>query len=261
MQDAYTRLVHPSLEREVRAMLTAQACEGAIKVFSKKSGTASADAAHQGQGGPLGWTPGYRMGCKTAVVDATGKVLDTAVLYPLPEFKRVDEAKRKLKALIERHGVEVIAIGNGTASRETELFTAEVLREVQRPVSYMVVSEAGASVYSASRLAAQEFPQYDVNLRSAISIARRLQDPLAELVKIDPRAVGVGQYQHDMPPARLAEALDGVVEHCVNSVGVDLNTASAPLFAARGRRERRGGKKHCGVARGKRRLPCAQKSF
>ena len=178
----------------------------------------------------LGLDPGYRMGCKTAVVDATGKVLDTAVLYPLPEFKRVDEAKRKLKALIERHGVEVIAIGNGTASRETELFTAEVLREVQRPVSYMVVSEAGASVYSASRLAAQEFPQYDVNLRSAISIARRLQDPLAELVKIDPRAVGVGQYQHDMPPARLAEALDGVVEHCVNSVGVDLNTASAPLL-------------------------------
>lgn len=178
----------------------------------------------------LGLDPGYRMGCKTAVVDATGKVLDTAVLYPLPEFKRVDEAKRKLKALIEQYGVEIIAIGNGTAGRETELFTAEVLREMPRPVSYMVVSEAGASVYSASKLAAQEFPQYDVNLRSAISIARRLQDPLAELVKIDPKAVGVGQYQHDMPPARLAEALDGVVEHCVNSVGVDLNTASAPLL-------------------------------
>lgn len=187
VQDAYTRLVHPSLEREVRAMLTAQACEGAIKVFSKNLEQLLLTPPIKGKVA-LGLDPGYRMGCKTAVVDATGKVLDTAVLYPLPEFKRVDEAKRKLKALIERHGVEVIAIGNGTASRETELFTAEVLREVQRPVSYMVVSEAGASVYSASRLAAQEFPQYDVNLRSAISIARRLQDPLAELVKIDPRA-------------------------------------------------------------------------
>ena len=233
VQDAYTRLVHPSLEREVRAMLTAQACEGAIRVFSKNLEQLLLAPPIKGKVA-LGLDPGYRMGCKTAVVDATGKVLDTAVLYPLPEFKRVDEAKRKLKALIEKHGVEVIAIGNGTAGRETELFTAEVLREVQRevqrPVSYMVVSEAGASVYSASRLAAQEFPQYDVNLRSAISIARRLQDPLAELVKIDPKAVGVGQYQHDMPPARLAEALDGVVEHCVNSVGVDLNTASAPLL-------------------------------
>ena len=229
VQDAYARLVHPSLEREVRAMLTAQACEGAIKVFSKNLEQLLLAPPIKGKVA-LGLDPGYRMGCKTAVVDATGKVLDTAVLYPLPEFRRVDEAKRKLKALIEQYGVEIIAIGNGTAGRETELFTAEVLREIPRPVSYMVVSEAGASVYSASKLAAQEFPQYDVNLRSAISIARRLQDPLAELVKIDPKAVGVGQYQHDMPPARLAEALDGVVEHCVNSVGVDLNTASAPLL-------------------------------
>ena len=229
VQDAYARLVHPSLEREVRTMLTAQACEGAIKVFSKNLEQLLLAPPIKGKVA-LGLDPGYRMGCKTAVVDATGKVLDTAVLYPLPEFKRVDEAKRKLKALIEQYGVEIIAIGNGTAGRETELFTAEVLREIPRPVSYMVVSEAGASVYSASKLAAQEFPQYDVNLRSAISIARRLQDPLAELVKIDPKAVGVGQYQHDMPPARLAEALDGVVEHCVNSVGVDLNTASAPLL-------------------------------
>ena len=228
-QDAYARLVHPSLEREMRAMLTAQACEGAIKVFSKNLEQLLLAPPIKGKVA-LGLDPGYRMGCKTAVVDATGKVLDTAVLYPLPEFKRVEQAKQKLKQLIETHHVEVIAIGNGTASRETELFAAEVLRELNHPVGYMVVSEAGASVYSASKLAAQEFPQYDVNLRSAISIARRLQDPLAELVKIDPKAVGVGQYQHDMPAARLSEALDGVVEHCVNSVGVDLNTASAPLL-------------------------------
>ncbi len=179
----------------------------------------------------LGLDPGYRMGCKTAVVDATGKVLDTAVIYPIPEFKRVEEAKRTLKALIKKHGVEIIAIGNGTAGKETEIFAANVIAELDLPVSYMVVSEAGASVYSASKLAAEEFPEYDVNLRSAVSIARRLQDPLAELVKIDPKAVGVGQYQHDMPPAQLSAALDGVVESCVNTVGVDLNTASAPLLA------------------------------
>ena len=199
-EDAYVRLIHPSLEREVRAGLTERACEGA-------------------------------MGCKTAVVDATGKVLDTAVIYPIPEFKRVEEAKRTLKALIKKHGVEIIAIGNGTAGKETEIFAANVIAELDLPVSYMVVSEAGASVYSASKLAAEEFPEYDVNLRSAVSIARRLQDPLAELVKIDPKAVGVGQYQHDMPPAQLSAALDGVVESCVNTVGVDLNTASAPLLA------------------------------
>ena len=227
--DAYARLIHPSLEREVRAGLTEKACEGAIRVFSKNLEQLLMQPPIKGKVA-LGLDPGYRMGCKTAVVDPTGKVLDTAVIYPVPEFKRVDEAKRKVKALIQKHGVEIIAIGNGTASKETEIFAAEVIRELDRPVSYMVVSEAGASVYSASKLAAEEFPEFDVNLRSAVSIARRLQDPLAELVKIDPKAVGVGQYQHDMPPAQLSAALDGVVESCVNTVGVDLNTASAPLL-------------------------------
>lgn len=227
--DAFTRLIHPSLEREMRTELTERACEGAIKVFSKNLEQLLLQPPIKGKVA-LGLDPGYRMGCKTAVVDATGKVLATAVIYPVPEFKRVDEAKRTVKQLIAKHGVEIIAIGNGTAGKETEIFAAEVLKEIDRPVQYMVVSEAGASVYSASKLAAEEFPEFDVNLRSAISIARRLQDPLAELVKIDPKAVGVGQYQHDMPPAQLSEALDGVVEYCVNTVGVDLNTASAPLL-------------------------------
>ena len=212
VEDAYTRLIHPSLEREVRSNLSEEAAEGAIQVA-------------------LGMDPGYRMGCKLAVVDETGKVLDTAVVYPVPEFKKVDQAKAKVKDLIRKHHVQIIAIGNGTAGKETEIFAAEVIRELGGGVQYMVVSEAGASVYSASKLAAEEFPQFDVNLRSAVSIARRLQDPLAELVKIDPKAVGVGQYQHDMPQKRLNETLDGVVEDCVNSVGVDLNTASAPLLA------------------------------
>ena len=215
-EDAYVRLIHPSLEREVRAGLNLRQLLLQPPIKGKVA---------------LGLDPGYRMGCKTAVVDATGKVLDTAVIYPIPEFKRVEEAKRTLKALIKKHGVEIIAIGNGTAGKETEIFAANVIAELDLPVSYMVVSEAGASVYSASKLAAEEFPEYDVNLRSAVSIARRLQDPLAELVKIDPKAVGVGQYQHDMPPAQLSAALDGVVESCVNTVGVDLNTASAPLLA------------------------------
>ena len=183
----------------------------------------------------LGLDPGYRMGCKVAVVDPTGKVLDTNVVYPVPEFKRVDQAKKTIKSMVLKNEVEVMAIGNGTAGHETEEFAAAVIRELAEEkglhLQYMVVSEAGASVYSASKLAAEEFPQYDVNLRSAVSIARRLQDPLAELVKIDPKAVGVGQYQHDMPQKRLNETLDGVVEDCVNSVGVDLNTASAPLLA------------------------------
>ena len=229
-EDAYVRLIHPSLEREVRAGLTERACEGAISVFSKNLRQLLLQPPIKGKVA-LGLDPGYRMGCKTAVVDATGKVLDTAIIYPIPEFKRVEEAKRTLKALIKKHGVEIIAIGNGTAGKETEIFAANVIAELDLPVSYMVVSEAGASVYSASKLAAEEFPEYDVNLRSAVSIARRLQDPLAELVKIDPKAVGVGQYQHDMPPAQLSAALDGVVESCVNTVGVDLNTASAPLLA------------------------------
>ena len=229
-EDAYVRLIHPSLEREVRAELTARAAEGAIAVFGKNLEQLLLQPPIKGKVA-LGLDPGYRMGCKTAVVDATGKVLDTAVIYPIPEFKRVEEAKRTLKALIKKHGVEIIAIGNGTAGKETEIFAANVIAELDLPVSYMVVSEAGASVYSASKLAAEEFPEYDVNLRSAVSIARRLQDPLVELVKIDPKAVGVGQYQHDMPPAQLSAALDGVVESCVNTVGVDLNTASAPLLA------------------------------
>ncbi len=230
VEDAYTRLIHPSLEREIRSELTEKAAEGAIEVFGDNLRQLLMAPPIKGKVA-LGMDPGYRMGCKLAVVDATGKVLDTAVVFPVPEFKRVDQAKRIVKDLIKKHQVEIIAIGNGTAGRETELFAAEVIREMNCGVQYMVVSEAGASVYSASKLAAEEFPQYDVNLRSAVSIARRLQDPLAELVKIDPKAVGVGQYQHDMPQKKLSEALDGVVEGCVNSVGVDLNTASAPLLS------------------------------
>ncbi len=229
VEDAYTRLIHPSLEREIRSNLTEQAAEGAIQVFGENLRQLLLAPPIKGKVA-LGMDPGYRMGCKLAVVDATGKVLDTAVVYPVPEFKRVDQAKKTVKELIRKHGVEIIAIGNGTAGRETEQFAAEVISELGGGVQYMVVSEAGASVYSASKLAAEEFPQYDVNLRSAVSIARRLQDPLAELVKIDPKAVGVGQYQHDMPQKKLNEALDGVVEGCVNTVGVDLNTASAPLL-------------------------------
>ena len=178
----------------------------------------------------MGLDPGYRTGCKVAVVDATGRVLDTGVIYPTHSKAKVEEAKKTVSELIRKHGVQVIAIGNGTASKETEIFAAEVIHELGAGVSYMVVSEAGASVYSASKLAAQEFPDFDVTLRSAVSIARRLQDPLAELVKIDPKAIGVGQYQHDMPPKRLNEALSGVVEDCVNTVGVDLNTASPALL-------------------------------
>ena len=229
VQDAYARLIHPSLEREVRAALTEQAAEGAIQVFGENLRQLLLAAPIKGKVA-MGLDPGYRMGCKVAVVDATGKVLDTAVVYPVPQFKRVEQAKAEIKRLIAKHGVQIIAIGNGTAGRETEIFAAQVIAEIGGGVQYMVVSEAGASVYSASKLAAQEFPQYDVNLRSAVSIARRLQDPLAELVKIDPKAVGVGQYQHDMPQKRLNDALDGVVEDCVNTVGVDLNTASAPLL-------------------------------
>ena len=228
-EDAYKRLIAPSLETEIRAALTEAAAEGAIKVFGENLRQLLLAAPVKGKVA-MGMDPGYRMGCKIAVVDATGKVLDTTVVYPLPEFKRVEQAKATIKKLIRTHGVQIIAIGNGTAGKETEIFAAEVIRELGGGVQYMVVSEAGASVYSASPLAAKEFPQFDVNLRSAVSIARRLQDPLAELVKIDPKAVGVGQYQHDMPQKRLDETLDGVVEDCVNTVGVDLTTASAPLL-------------------------------
>ena len=232
-RDGYARLIHPSLENELRADLSAAAAEGAITVFGDNLRQLLLQPPIPGKV-VMGLDPGYRMGCKVAVVDPTGKVLDTAVVYPVPEFKRVAQAKATLKALAMRHGVELLAIGNGTAGRETELFAADLIRELAAEqgvhLQYMVVSEAGASVYSASKLAAEEFPEYDVNLRSAVSIARRLQDPLAELVKIDPKAIGVGQYQHDMPQKRLTETLDGVVEDCVNSVGVDLNTASAPLL-------------------------------
>ena len=232
-RDAYTRLIHPSLENELRTELTAAADEGAIAVFGDNLRQLLLQPPIPGKV-VMGLDPGYRMGCKIAVVDPTGKVLDTGVVYPVPEFKRVDQAKAAVKGMVLRHHVELMAIGNGTAGRETEQFAAQVIRELAAEqglhLQYMVVSEAGASVYSASKLAAEEFPQFDVNLRSAVSIARRLQDPLAELVKIDPKAIGVGQYQHDMPQKRLTETLDGVVEDCVNSVGVDLNTASAPLL-------------------------------
>lgn len=228
--DSYKRLIFPSIEREIRSELSLKAQEGAIKVFSSNLRQLLMQPPIKGQC-TLGLDPAYRTGCKIAVVDKTGKVLDTTVIYPTPPQKKITEAKRILSRLIEKHNVTTIAIGNGTASRESEAFVAELIKEIPQKVSYAVVSEAGASVYSASKLAAQEFPEYDVSLRSAVSIARRLQDPLAELVKIDPKAIGVGQYQHDMPKARMDEALSGVVEDCVNSVGVDLNTASHSLLS------------------------------
>ncbi len=229
IEDAYTRLIFPAIEREIRNQLTDRASEDAIKVFSE-------NLRHLLMQPPLknkvtiGLDPGYRTGCKVAVVDGTGRVLDTAVIYPVPPHNKIEEAKKIISNLVKKWGAEIFAIGNGTASHETEEFAANLIKELNTGLSYLVVSEAGASVYSASKLAAAEFPEYDVSLRSAVSIARRLQDPLAELVKIDPKAIGIGQYQHDMPQNRLAFALDGVVESCVNSVGVDLNTASAPLL-------------------------------
>ena len=231
-EDAYDRLIFPSLEREARASLTEMASEGAIGQFALNLRPLLMQPPVKGKV-TMGLDPGYRMGCKVAVVDATGKVLDTAVVYPTYGERQKKEAIAALSRLIRKHGVEHIAIGNGTASRETEQMTVEMIRKLHDAgvtVSYMIVSEAGASVYSASKLAAEEFPQFDVNLRSAVSIARRLQDPLAELVKIDPKAIGVGQYQHDCPPKRLDEALSGVVEDCVNAVGVDVNTASPSLL-------------------------------
>ena len=227
-EDAYDRLIFPSLEREARSTLTDEASEGAIGQFALNLRPLLMQPPVKGHV-TMGLDPGYRMGCVVAVVDATGKVLDTAVVYPTHGERQKQEAIAKLAKLIRAYGVTHIAIGNGTASRETEQMAVELIHQVGG-VSYMIVSEAGASVYSASPLAAEEFPQFDVNLRSAVSIARRLQDPLAELVKIDPKAIGVGQYQHDMPPKRLDEALSGVVEDCVNAVGVDVNTASPSLL-------------------------------
>ena len=227
--DAYDRLIWPSMERETRAALTDTACEGAIKMFALNLRPLLMQPPVKGKV-TMGLDPGYRNGCKVAVVDGTGKVLDTAVVYPTFSAGKKAEAIRILSGLVRKHGVEHIAIGNGTASRETEQMAVEMISQLGGGLSYAIVNEAGASVYSASKLAAEEFPDYDVNLRSAVSIARRLQDPLAELVKIDPMAIGVGQYQHDMPQARLEETLTGVVEDCVNAVGVDINTASPSLL-------------------------------
>lgn len=230
VEDAYKRLIAPSIENEIRGMLTEAASEQAIKVFSENLRNLLLQPPVKGKT-VLGLDPAYRTGCKLAVVNEIGRVLQTGVIYPTPPQNKVVEAAATLKALIEKYDVEIIAIGNGTASRESEIFVAGVIKTLSKKVRYMVVSEAGASVYSASKLAAEEFPEFDVSLRSAVSIARRLQDPLAELVKIDPKAIGVGQYQHDMNQKRLGEALSGVVESCVNSVGVDLNTASPSLLS------------------------------
>lgn len=228
--DSWKRLISPSVEREIRAELTDKASESAIKVFSSNLRQLLMQPPVKDTV-TLGVDPGFRTGCKLAVVDGTGKVLDTGVAYITTNEKfKVEQGKKKIKELIEKYNVSTIAIGNGTASRESEQIVSDILKETSQKAAYMVVSEAGASVYSASKLAAEEFPDYDVSLRSAVSIARRLQDPLAELVKIDPKSIGVGQYQHDMPKARLDEALGGVVEDCVNSVGVDLNTASQSLL-------------------------------
>lgn len=230
-EDSYKRLIFPSIEREVRSDMTAGAAEESIKVFASNLRQLLLQPPLKNSV-ILGLDPGYRTGCKVAVIDSTGKVLDTNVIYCTPGPKtNIALSKKIIKELIQKHGVTTISIGNGTASRETEQFAADLIKEIPQQVSYMVVSEAGASVYSASKLAAEEFPDYDVSLRSAVSIARRLQDPLAELVKIEPKAIGVGQYQHDMPQARMNDALSGVVEDCVNSVGVDLNTASHSLLS------------------------------
>lgn len=228
-EDAYDRLIFPSLERETRALLTETASEQAIKMFGSNLKPLLMQPPVKDRV-TLGFDPAYRTGCKIAVVDSTGKVLDTAVVYPTPPHNKKDRAAQTLTALIKKHDVTLIAIGNGTASKESEMFIADLIKQLDG-VEYAMVNEAGASVYSASKLGAEEFPDFDVSLRSAVSIARRLQDPLAELVKIDPKSIGVGQYQHDMPQARLSDTLSGVVEDCVNAVGVDLNTASPSLLS------------------------------
>lgn len=228
-EDSFDRLISPSIEREIRTELTETASEQAIKMFDLNLRPLLLQPPVKDKV-TMGLDPAYRTGCKIAVVNGIGRVLDTTVVYPTPPQNKVQQAKAELSALIEKHGVQVIAIGNGTASKEAEIFVADMLKGLQRKVFYAVVNEAGASVYSASKLAAEEFPEFDVSLRSAVSIARRLQDPLAELIKIDPKSIGVGQYQHDMPQARLTSVLSGVLEDCVNSVGVDLNTASMSLL-------------------------------
>ena len=228
--DSYDRLIAPSIEREIRSDIFDNASEGAIKVFADNLSHLLMQSPLKGKT-VMGFDPGYAHGCKLAVVDKTGKVVDTAVIYPVEPRKQTEKSKEVVKRLIAKHGVDVIAIGNGTASKESEIFIAGLLKEIPQDVKYIVVSEAGASIYSASKLAAEEFPEFDVMQRSAVSIARRLQDPLAELIKIDPKGIGVGQYQHDMKQARLDEALGGVVEDCVNAVGVDINTASYSLLS------------------------------
>ena len=227
--DSYKRLIAPAIEREIRNELTEQAEDGAIKVFGKNLEQLLMQPPIAGKT-VLGWDPAFRTGCKLAVVDPTDKVLDTKVIYPTAPQNKVEEAKREVKKLIQKYGISLISVGNGTASRESEMIIADMLHEIKEPVQYIIVNEAGASVYSASKLATEEFPNFDVGQRSAASIARRLQDPLAELVKIDPQSIGVGQYQHDMNQKKLGETLSGVVEDCVNKVGVDLNTASASLL-------------------------------
>lgn len=229
VEDSYKRLIAPSIEREIRNSLTEDAEDGAIKVFGKNLAQLLMQPPITGQT-VLGWDPAFRTGCKLAVVDSTGKVLDTVVIYPTPPQNKIEESKKILKNLIEKYNISLISLGNGTASRESEKVIVDLLKEINKPVSYVIVNEAGASVYSASKLATEEFPNFDVGQRSAVSIARRIQDPLAELVKIDPKSIGVGQYQHDMNQKKLSEALTGVVEDCVNKVGVDLNTASVSLL-------------------------------
>lgn len=229
MEDSYKRLIAPAIEREVRNELTEKAEDGAIRVFGKNLEQLLMAPPIAGKT-VLGWDPAFRTGCKLAVVDPTGKVLDTTVIYPTAPQNKVDEAKRVVKKLIDKYDISLISVGNGTASRESEQIIAEMLKEIKKPVQYVIVNEAGASVYSASKLATEEFPNFNVGQRSATSIARRIQDPLAELVKIDPQSIGVGQYQHDMNQKKLSETLTGVVEDCVNKVGVDLNTASASLL-------------------------------
>lgn len=229
IEDSYKRLIAPAIEREIRSELTETAEAGAVKVFGKNLEQLLMQPPIAGRV-VLGWDPAFRTGCKLAVVDATGKVLDTVVIYPTAPQNKVEESKRTVKKLIEKYGISLISVGNGTASRESEQIIVDLLKEISKQVQYIIVNEAGASVYSASKLATEEFPNFDVGQRSAASIARRLQDPLAELVKIDPKSIGVGQYQHDMNQKNLSEALQGVVEDCVNKVGVDLNTASASLL-------------------------------
>ena len=229
IQDSYSRLIAPSVEREIRSELTDKAQEGAIRVFGKNLEQLLMQPPIAGKV-VLGWDPAFRTGCKLAVVDSTGKVLDTVVIFPTAPQNKVAESKKILKDLICKYGISLISVGNGTASRESEQIIVELLKELKEQVQYVIVNEAGASVYSASKLATEEFPNFDVGQRSAVSIARRLQDPLAELVKIDPKSIGVGQYQHDMNQKKLGEALSGVVEDCVNKVGVDLNTASVSLL-------------------------------